>query len=236
MLLARILFIALLIGSALQSQDVSKPLHVVRASGEATVKAKPDRAQMTFGVVTQAPTAEAAGAQNAAQTTHMLEALKHVLGSGGEIKTTGYSISPNYQTSKNGASRKIIGYNSNNTVEVTIDDLRLVSKILDASAQAGANDINGMSLLLRDDQAARSEALAKAAVKARDSAEAIAKALNLRVVGVVQAETADVPVMGPTFRAGNMNATVAQTIEIPTPLEVGDIDVTAAVIVTLAVQ
>src|ERR1700761_7070096 len=163
MLLARMLFVALLMGSALQSEDVSKPLHVVRASGEATVTAKPDRAQITFGVVTQAPTAESAAAQNAVQTTHMLDAVKHALGSGGDIKTTGYSISPAYQNGKNGTTRKVIGYSSNNTVLVTIDDLRLVSKILDASAQAGANDINGISFLLRDDQAARSEALAQAA-------------------------------------------------------------------------
>ena len=52
-----------------------------------------------------------------------------------------------------------------------------MSKILDAAAAAGANNINGISFSLRDDQPARSEALAHAAVKARESAEAIAKAL-----------------------------------------------------------
>src|ERR1700728_3261007 len=232
MLLARILFMTLLLCSALKGEDVSKPLHVVRASGEATVTAKPDRAQISFGVVTQAPTAESAAAQNAAQTTRMLEAIKHVLGSGGHIKTTGYSIAPNYQTGKNGTLRKIIGYNSNNTVLVTTDDLGLVSKILDASAQAGANDINGISFLLRDDQVARSEALAQAAVKARESAEAIAKALNLRVSGVLQAETSDVSDVRSLYNAKAM-PTVAQTIEVATPIEAGDIDVTATVIVTL---
>jgi uncharacterized protein YggE len=234
MLLARIISIALLLGSALQSQDVSKPLHVVRASGESTVRAKPDRAQITFGVVTQAPTAEAAAAQNAAQTAPMLDAIKHALGSGGEIKTTGYSISPAYQTARNGAPRKIVGYNSNNAVLVTVDDLHLVSKILDVAARAGANDINGISFTLRDDRAARSEALAQAAVKARESAEAIAKALNLRVAGVVQAETSDVANVQPIYpRAMPM---LAQSIEAATPIEAGDIDVTATVIVTLAVQ
>lgn len=234
MLLPRIFSIALLLGSAARGQDVSKPLHVVRASGEATVTAKPDRAQITVGVVTQAPTAEAASAQNAEQTTQMLDAIKHVLGSGGEIKTSGYSVSPAYQTGKNGAPPKIIAYNSSNAVLVTIDDLRLVSKILDAAAKAGANNINGISFTLRDDQAARSEALAHAAVKARESAEAIAKALNLRVTGVVQAETSGVSNVQPLFRRAM--PMMAQSNEVPTPVESGDIEVNATVIVTLAVQ
>ncbi|HTU44351.1 MAG TPA: SIMPL domain-containing protein [Bryobacteraceae bacterium] len=234
MLLPRILPIALLLGSAARGQDVSKPLHVVRASGEATVTAKPDRAQITIGVVTQAPTAEAASAQNAEQTTQMLDAIKPVLGSGGEIKTSGYSVNPAYQTGKSGAPPKIVGYNSSNAVLVTIDDLRLVSKILDAAAKAGANNINGISFTLRDDQGARSEALAQAAVKARESAEAIAKALNLRVTGVVQAETSGGSNVLPLYRRAM--PLMAQSNEVPTPIETGDIEVNATVIVTLAVQ
>ena len=89
---------------------------------------------------------------------------------------------------------------------------------------------------MRDDQAARSEALAKAAAKARDGAETIARALNLRPAGVVAAETGDVVNPQPLFRSGSMTGTVAQTVELPTPVESGTIDVTATVTVTLAVQ
>ena len=208
---------------------------MVRASGEATVSVKPDRARITFGIVTQAPTAEAAAAQNAAQTTQMLTAIKHALGSGGEIRTSGYSVSPNYQSGKNGMPRKIAGYSSNNSLEVTIDDLQLVSKILDASAQAGANNINGVSFTVRDDQPARSRALAEAAAKARDSAEAIAKALNLRVLGVAAAETGDVANVRPQYRNAFIPS-MAQTVEVSTPIEMGNIEVTATDIVTLEVQ
>lgn len=234
MLLARFLCVVLLIHSVTRGADISKQLHVVRASGEATITAKPDRAEIRFGVITQAPTAEAASAQNAAQTAQMLDALKRALGNGGQVKTSNYSVAPSYQRATNGAPRKIIGYNANNTVTVTLDDLRLVSKLLDTAAHAGANEIDGISFTLKNDQAARSEALAQAAIKARESAEAIAKALNLRVLGVAEAETSDVSNVRPMFSTAMER--VSQTVEVSTPIEAGDIDVTATVIVTLAVE
>lgn len=210
-------------------------MHVVRASGQAIVSMKPDRVEIQFGVVTQGPAAEAAASQNAAQTSQMLRAIRQALGNGGKISTSDYSISPSYQNQKNGAPRKIVGYTANNTVDVTMDDLNLIGKVMDAAATAGANEVNRISFTLRDDQAARAQALAKAATEARDNAEAIAKALNLHVAGIVNAETADVEDLRPVHGYGTMPG-VAQRIEIGTPIEAGDIDVTATVVVTLAVE
>ena len=45
--------------------------------------------------------------------------------------------------------------------------------------------------MLRDDSAVRARALAEAAMRARANGEAIAKALNLHVTGVVEAEVSN---------------------------------------------
>src|SRR5882724_5512463 len=110
----RMIALLLVLSCAGAAQEAGK-VHFVSASGEATVKTKPDRAQVSIGVVTQAPTAQAASSQNASQTAAVLDAIKRSLGSAGEIKTTGYNISPQYQYAP-GKPPKITGYQANNTV------------------------------------------------------------------------------------------------------------------------
>jgi uncharacterized protein YggE len=213
------------------AQEAPK-VHFVRASGEATVTARPDRAQISIGVLTQNSTAQAAATANATQTSQVIEAIKRTLGQGGELKTAGYSISPQYQYTT-GRSPKITGYQASNTVLIIVNDLALLGKVIDAASDSGANNINGVSFSLKDETPFRNQALAEAAAKARDAAESIAKALNTRVVGVLQAETSEVP----TFRPMNRSfAAMAAAPGAPTPIEPGDLDIHASVTVTLEVQ
>jgi uncharacterized protein YggE len=207
----------------------------VRASGEATVTAQPDRAQISIGVINQAPTAQEASSQNAMQTKQALEAIKHVLGSSGEVKTSSYSIAPDYQYPKNGGPPKISGYRASNTVLVTINDLALVGKVIDVATGSGANNVQNISFSLQNEEAVRAQALAEAAGKARANAEAIARALNLHVVGVLEAQTTEAPRLRPYVMP--MAQTVAmKAADVPTPIEAGTLDIRASVTVTLQVQ
>jgi uncharacterized protein len=233
-MLRSLLCTSVLLASAISAQDTAKLAHTVRASGEATVAAKPDRAQITIAVLTQASTAQAASAKNATQTTQVLDAVKRTLGVNGQVTTTGYSISPDYQYSRDGSPAKVIGYNATNTVLVTVDDLSLVGKIIDSATSAGANNITNIAFMLRNDEAVRAQALAEAAGKARTSAEAIAKALNLRVVGIMNAEATEAPTVRPMF--AQARATAQVNAGAPTPIETGTLDIHAGVIVSLQVQ
>jgi uncharacterized protein YggE len=221
-------------GLTAAAQDGAAKVHFIRASGEATVRAKPDRAQISIGVVTQAPTAQAASTQNATQTSAVLDAVKRGLGSNGEIKTSGYSIAPQYQYT-NGRPPKITGYQASNTVLTTVNDLSLTGKVIDAANEAGANEITGISFSLRDDNAIRAQALAEAAVKARAAAEAIAKALNVHITSVLEADTTEAPIVRPMNKAFAMMSDSAAP-RAPTPIEPGDLDVRASVTVSFEVQ
>jgi uncharacterized protein len=216
----------------LNAQENAK-VHFVRATGEATVTVRPDRAQISIGVMNQNPTAQAAAAANATQTTQVIEAIKRTLGQGGELKTSGYSISPQYQYTA-GRAPKITGYQASNTVLVIVNDLNLLGKVIDSASDSGANNINGVAFSLKDESGVRSQALAEAAVKARSAAEAIAKALNAHVVGVLQAETGQVPSFRPMTRS--FSAVASPGGPAPTPIEAGDLDIQATVTVTLEVQ
>jgi uncharacterized protein YggE len=226
-----LLSVALLFSTMTTAQAPAK-VHFVRATGEATVTARPDRAQISIGVLTQASTAQAAASANAAQTIQVIDAIKRTLGESGELKTSGYSISPQYQYTA-GRAPKTTGYQASNTVLIIVNDLALLGKVIDAASDSGANNINSVSFSLKDDSHVRNQALAEAASKARTAAESIAKALNIHVVGVLEAETAETPAFRPMTRSF---AAMAAPQGAPTPIELGDLDIRATVTVTLEVQ
>ncbi len=66
-------------------------------SGEATISAEPDQAQIDIGVVTQARTAPEASKENADRLSRVLAEVKKLLGKSDEVKTSGYSLTPNYR-------------------------------------------------------------------------------------------------------------------------------------------
>ncbi len=226
----RIVLTSLLCSAALFGQEPAKLAHTIRASGEATISARPDRAEISVAVSNVSETAEAAAARNATQTAQVLDALRRALQGGGSLKTSGYSLSAEYQYEQ-GKAPRLSGYNATNSVQVTVDNLALVGKIIDTATQSGANSIAGVSFTLRDDTAVRSRALAQAALKARENAEAIANALHLRVLGVLEAQTADAPIVRPLPMAR-----MKVMAESATPIETGTLDIRASIVVTLEVQ
>ncbi|HEX4771195.1 MAG TPA: SIMPL domain-containing protein [Bryobacteraceae bacterium] len=221
------LFSLLTISSAF-AQAPAAP-HFVRASGEATVTAKPDRASIDIGVVTHASTAQAASEQNAAQTSQVLEIIRQALRNGGEVKTSNYTLAPQYDYANNRPAR-LTGYDATNSVLVTVDDLSLLGKIIDAATKSGTNNIAGISFTLKDDTAVRAAALREATIRARANAEVIAKALDVQIVGVLQAEPSEAFPVRPLVMP-------MQTFEMrqapATPIAPGGLDVHAMVTVTL---
>jgi uncharacterized protein len=215
------------------AQESPRP-HFVRASGEAIISAKPDRAEINIGLSTRALSAEAAAAQNATESTRLIAAIKQTLASGGQVKTSGYSLAPQYDY-QNGKAPRLTGYEATNSVIVTVDQLPLLGKVIDAATSSGANNINGITFTLRDSTAIREQALTEAATRARANAEALAKALGVQVVGVLEAEPSEVPIVRPrpVLFAG---AAMAAAKQQATPVEPGDLDIHATVTVTLQVR
>jgi uncharacterized protein YggE len=232
---AKLLLSICLLLPVLNAQIQMRPVqaHTVSATGDATLKAKPDQARILIGVTTQAQTADEAVRQNAVKAANVSSTLKPFVGAEGEIKTANYSVNPQYRYPQ-GEAPILVGYQANNTVEVLLNDLTLMGKLIDAVSKAGANNVDRIEFLLKQDQAARTEVIGKAANQARANAEAIAKALGLTVRGVFSAETLDAGVPRPLAvpMAMQMRA-VAK--EAPTPIEAGTIEIRASVTVTLEV-
>ncbi|HXG67892.1 MAG TPA: SIMPL domain-containing protein [Blastocatellia bacterium] len=212
---------------AQEPADRMPPIPSVRVTGEATVMAKPDQAQIDIGVVTQAATAQAAASQNAQQLDAVLAELRSALGPSADIQTIGYSLNPVYRYPKEGGKPTITGYTASNIVQVKINDLTKVGQAIDAATRSGANTIHRLQFTLRDEQAAQSQALREAATKAKAQAEALAGALGLKISRVLS-----VTESGAVGRPPVPVAARAEAFDVATPVEPGMIEVHATVTLT----
>lgn len=218
-----------------QEPATRMPLRMVRAVGEATLSVAPDQARISVGVITQAANAEDAVAQDAKKTSAVLDTLKALVQNKGEVRTTNYSLAPQYKYTQ-GESATITAYQATHTVEVTLNDVSLVGKVIDGSSKAGANHIDRIEFSLKDDQPVRAQALGKATAAAKKNAESIAAALGVSITGVAFAETSDTgairPLIAPMAAMERMPMAKMQ----PTQIESGNLDVHASVTVALEVK
>jgi uncharacterized protein YggE len=230
-------FALLFLPAVLLAQDGNSrvPSHVVRAVGESTLSVAPDQARISVGVITQTANAEDAVAQDAKRTAAVLDALKAIVESKGQVRTTSYTLSPQYKYPQGGGSPTITGYQASHTVEVTLNDVSMVGKVIDGSSKAGANHIDRIEFSLKDDQHVRAEALQKATTAAKKNAESIAQALGVTVTGVAFAETTETgavrPLMAPMAGVMRMEAKMP-----PTQIESGNLEIHASVTVGLEVK
>jgi uncharacterized protein YggE len=201
----------------------------VQATGEAVIQTKPDQAKMNIGVVTQAPTAQAAAAQNATQLQATLDKLHAALGTTGEIRTSGYSLQPNYQYPRDGGQPTINGYTASNTVEVTTGDLAGLGKLIDVVVSGGANRIQGVQFTVKNEAPARAQALGEAVRQARGNAEAMAAAMNMQLGRVLLLEQGEAAVTRPVLQQ-------FAKLQTPTPIEPGSVEVRATVTLTMEVR
>ncbi|HSS19048.1 MAG TPA: SIMPL domain-containing protein [Pyrinomonadaceae bacterium] len=223
---AVILLVSLATSSMAQSvtQADSRVLTKVMVTGDSIVQAQPDAAILTISVVTQATNALEAQQQNATKSEAMVRAMKSAAGAGAEVKTSGYSLQP-IRVYKESQPPVITGYEARNSVTATISDLTKVGPVIDAAAQAGANDVAGLSFTLKKDRPARNQALADATREALSKAQVIATALGGRVVRVVEVQEEGVTRPRPVYEGqfGLMKTAAA------TPIEVGSLDITSHV-------
>jgi uncharacterized protein YggE len=178
LLISACVSLLLVVGCSRKSSHTTK----VTVGGEAVTRVEPDTAVLNVSVVTQSPQAVTAQQENARKSEAVAKA---VAGSNAEIKTSDYTLQPQYDP-RDSRLPKIIGYNARNSVIITMSDLKGVGAVIDAASRAGANSIDGISFVLKQTSPARGQALAEATEQAMNKARSIAQALGGHVLRVVE--------------------------------------------------
>lgn len=151
---------------------------IVSGEGEATVA--PDMAVISLAVVRDADTASEALSANSAAMSEVLAALKAQGIAEKDLQTTDFSIQPKYkqETRTDGTYEApvIVGYTVSNGLTVRVRDLAQLGAIIDRSVKLGVNQGGGITFTNDDPdatvEAARKQAVEKAAAKAKTLTEA----------------------------------------------------------------
>jgi uncharacterized protein YggE len=196
----------------------------ITVQGTASVVSVPDRAELSFGVESQAQTAKAALAANAAEMRRVLAALRAAGAS--DLKTQYVSLSPRLDD-----QARVQAYVATNSVSATIKQLGRAGAVIDAAVEAGANQVYGPTLSRGDQSDLYHQALKAAVANARESAQALAAAANVslgRVTAVVEGGGAPSPMpLAAAAKAEDAGST---------PIEGGSQQVGATVTVTFSVS
>jgi len=205
-------------------------------TGQGEVTAAPDRVQLSFAVETTAERAGAAVTENARRSGAVAAALKPLLGPDDTVTTSRYTIEPRYEALPQGERRepRITGYVVQNAVRVESRQVDKVGALIDAATGAGTNRVGNLEFsLVRREEALRT-AIEKAGADARAQAESAAKGLGVRIRGVVSATSTSPPIVVPRrFQAMEM---ALESRAAPTPVEPGQVAVTATLQVTYEIE
>ncbi len=232
LLVASMMLLATFAGSVLAAQEeetIKEKLIFTSANGE--VKTSPDRVELSFAVETENPDARLAQQQNAQRMATVFAALEQAGITRDDRKTTGYNIYPVYEDARPLFEPKIKTYRVTNTLLVTLKDVSRAGEIIDLAVGAGANRVNYISFKLSEEQqrALRTRALQDAMERTRADADVVAAAAGLSIATVKE-----ITVSGgyyPPPVADYRYAGVAEAA-VTTPIEAGDVTVTASVSVT----
>jgi uncharacterized protein YggE len=159
----------------------SGPGAYVTASGVGETEVTPDRARLSIGVHTQAPTAADASARNARLQRAVIDTVRALGVPQERITTSGYNVFPEQTFDQPTRRSRIVGYNVQNTVVIDVHQVEQVGRILDAALAKGANLVSSLSFYSSKAEEARRRALANAVERARRDAEVMAQAAGGRL-------------------------------------------------------
>ena len=222
--------IALVLPTGTVSAEEMTP--TLSMNGVGVARIAPDTAEVTLGVTTEAKDAAKAHRDNAAQAARVQAAVKALGVAERDIQTTRYDFSPIYDVKDNGRS-VTTGYTVTNAIVVKVRNLANVGKVIDAALANGANRVDSLEFSASDPSAAKDAALADAARDARSKADAVARALGVRIVRILNVY-ADAQSPAPRNFMPMMMA--KEAYDAATPISAGELSFEASVNISYVIE
>ncbi|HEY8536240.1 MAG TPA: SIMPL domain-containing protein, partial [Vicinamibacterales bacterium] len=137
----------------------------VAAAGEAIVRRAPDQAFVTIATESRAPRPEAAQQANARAMEKVRRELRDQKIPDAAIRTVSFNLREDFDYTSGGRVSR--GFVVTNAIEVRVDDLTRLGRLVDEVIKAGATSISGIRFELKDRDAVEREALRRAVEDAR---------------------------------------------------------------------
>ncbi len=152
--------------------------------GEGSASQAPDTATISFGVTKSSSTVSDAQNQTNKAINSVLESIKNLGVSEKDLKTTNYSVNPNYSFE---GIQKISGYTVTQNIELKIKDIKNTNRLIDAITGNGGNLIGQVQFGFDDKTKAKLEDKARkeAVGNAKEKAQSLANAAGVRLGKII---------------------------------------------------
>lgn len=168
------------IGKGITVVNSQDDLKVITVSGTGELDVAPDQAELTLGVMAERKTAKQAQAAMAENLDRVVKALEGQGIEKKDVRTVGLNLEPVYDYGPD-APPKLIAYRASSNIAITTTKLDAVGDLLDLAVESGANTVQGVRFILKDQEKAKEEALDKALADARKKADQVAFKTGVKI-------------------------------------------------------
>ena len=196
-------------------------------TGEGKVSAVPDMAEISFAVSKTASSVP--DAQNQTNTTmkRIIDGLKALGIQEKYIKTTNYSVSPEYDYSQGKQIPR--GYIVMQNIEVKIKPIELADKAIDTATTNGATNVSNVSFTFAEDTMKKLQGQARdeAIKQAKEKAQSLAQRTGIKLGRIIDVQEISEP--HPVRLGANAVETLKATDSAPTETTPGENTVTTSI-------
>lgn len=193
----------------------------IKVKGIGIVKAQPNIAIVSLGVITENKNLEIAQRENAEISTQVINGLRDMGISDKDISTMSYTIEPQYDYVE--GKQIFRNYNVTNILSVTIRDIEKVGEIIDTSVRNGVNTVNNIKFTVDNMSIYYNKALNLAVKDAVRKAVEIGNTLKINVNRIPSS------IVEESYEEIIPEATTVKMYASFTPIMPGEIKITAKI-------
>lgn len=206
----------------LRGEESVKNPNRLKVFGDGIVNAKPDKAEIEIGVITENKQLELAQKENAKITQQVIDSIKNMGVLEKDIQTKNYNIRTKYDYID--GKQEFRGYEITNYLKVVVQNINDVGKIIDTSVKNGANTVDNINFIVSDRSKYYNEALKLAIEDAQNKALVIGNKLKVKV-NIVPIQITEKGI----GRENSLTAITFKATDGSTPIEAGENKITAAI-------
>ncbi|WP_045517551.1 SIMPL domain-containing protein [Neobacillus niacini] len=165
--------------------------NIIKVTGEGEIAVQPDTASVNLGVVTESKELIEAQHQNSIIGKKVIDSLIALGIDKNQIQTFDYRIESDYDYDQ--GKQIFRGYKITQILQVKLEDLSIIGKVVDTAVQNGANYVANIQFTIKYKEAYYQQALALALKNANNKATTIANTIkvNLNPTPILVTEVRD---------------------------------------------
>jgi uncharacterized protein len=155
----------------------SQQNNLIKVRGEGEITVQPDTASVNIGVVTEGKELIGAQQQNSMAANKVIDSITKLGIDRNQIQTLDYRIESDYDYDQ--GKQIFRGYKITHNLQVRIEDLSIIGKVVDTAVQNGANYVANVQFTTRYKESYYQQALTVALNNASNKAKTIANTIRV---------------------------------------------------------